>query len=137
MTAATTPAPTPVQRYGAIALAACSCLLTALILVQAALAGQHLFEGSAIALHGYLGNASFALGIVIAVLVGLTRGAPWWLLALATALLAGLFGQTGLGYVGRDTAAAAAWHIPLGVTLFGLATIMATVTVGRARRLLG
>ena len=70
-------------------------------------------------------------------LVGLTRGAPWWLLALATALLAGLFGQTGLGYVGRDTAAAAAWHIPLGVTLFGLATIMATVTVGRARRLLG
>ena len=27
----------------------------------------------------------------------------------------------GLGYVGRETSAAAAWHIPVGVAIFGLA----------------
>jgi hypothetical protein len=32
-----------------------------------------------------------------------------------------LFFQTGLGYVGRDSTLAASWHIPLGVTAFGLA----------------
>lgn len=136
MTAAAPPAPTPAQRNGAVALAASSCLLVVLVLVQAALAGRHLFQGSSIAVHGYIGNASFTLGIVIAVLVGLTRNAPWWLLALATAVLAGLFGQTGLGYVGRESAAAASWHIPLGVTIFGLATVLAVVTVGRARLVL-
>ena len=40
---------------------------------------------------------------------------------MAVALVALAFAQIGLGYVGRETTAAAAWHIPMGVTIFGLA----------------
>ena len=29
--------------------------------------------------------------------------------------------QVGLGYVGRETSQAAAWHVPTGVAIFGLA----------------
>jgi hypothetical protein len=38
------------------------------------------------------------------------------------ALLALTFAQVGLGYVGRETAAAAAWHIPNGVAIVALAS---------------
>jgi len=41
--------------------------------------------------------------------------------AIAVALMALSFAQVGLGYVGRETTAAAAWHVPVGVTIFGLA----------------
>jgi hypothetical protein len=32
------------------------------------------------------------------------------------------FAQIGLGYIGRDTAEAAAWHIPNGVLLMAIVT---------------
>ena len=94
-----------------------------LVLVQATLAGQHLFEGSdVIKLHGILGNVTFALTVlgVMATFVA-TRG-DGVAFGVAVALMALAFAQVGLGYVGRETATAAAWHIPVGVTIFGLST---------------
>lgn len=94
--------------------------LPALVLVQAALAGQHLFEGSSISLHGILGNVTFALTLIGVVLTVMRRG-DGVAFSVAVALAALAFAQVGLGYVGRETTAAAAWHIPVGVTIFGLA----------------
>lgn len=95
-------------------------VLPAVILVQASLAGQHLFEGSGIKLHGILGNITFAITVVGLVLTVMRRtDGPAF--AVAVALMALAFAQIGLGYVGRETTAAAAWHIPMGVTIFGLA----------------
>ncbi len=92
-----------------------------LVLVQAALAGQHLFEGSSISVHGILGNVSFAL-TVVGVGLALVRRCEAAVFFVAVALLALAFAQVGLGYVGRETLSAAAWHIPNGVAIFGLTT---------------
>lgn len=110
-----------------------SGLLVTTVFVQAALAGQFFFSGAEIALHGYLGNGSFTLGL-IAVGLALTGRMPPWLLALTglTALL--MFVQTGLGYIGRDELEAAAWHVPLGVLIFGLAMWQLTASVQVSRR---
>ncbi len=109
-------------------------LLPVLVLVQAALAGQHLYEGSGISVHGILGNISFAL-TVVGVVLALVRRCDGVVFGVAVALLALAFAQVGLGYVGRETTAAAAWHIPNGVAIFGLATYqMALVTGGRRGR---
>lgn len=114
----TTPAPT---RSGAdLAHRIVVIVLPVIVLVQAALAGQYLFEGSSISLHGMLGELTFALTVVGLVLtIVRRREGPEFFLAVA--LMALSFAQVGLGFVGRDTSAAAAWHIPLGVTIFGLA----------------
>lgn len=94
--------------------------LPAIVLVQAAIAGQHLFEGAGITLHGILGNVTFALAVVGAVLAVVRRSdGPAFFVAVA--LLALTFAQVGLGYVGRETSQAAAWHVPTGVAIFGLA----------------
>jgi len=92
-----------------------------LILVQAMLAGQSLFGSASITVHGFVGNATFAVAVVAA-FVALAAKAPVWVLSLDALLALLLFFQTGLGYVGRDSTLAASWHIPLGVTAFGLAT---------------
>jgi len=102
-----------------------TALVVLLVLVQAAIAGQFLFGSGDIKVHGYIGNASFALALVAGVLAVLAR-VPRWLLALNVALVAALFSQTGLGYVGRESAAAASWHVPLGVASFGLAVAALT-----------
>jgi hypothetical protein len=97
--------------------------LPVLVLVQAALAGQHLFEGQdLIELHGYLGIGTFVLALVGLGTTLLVRGSDAVDFGLAVALAALAFAQIGLGYVGRETLSAAAWHIPLGVTIFGLRT---------------
>jgi hypothetical protein len=92
-----------------------------LVLVQAALAGRHLFEGSSISVHGVLGELTFAL-TVVGVVLAVVRRCDGVVFAVAIALMALAFAQVGLGFVGRDTAAAAAWHIPTGVAIFGLTT---------------
>jgi len=102
-----------------------------LVLVQAAIAGQHLFEGASISVHGILGNVTFAL-TAVGVGLALVRRCDGLVFAVAVALLALTFAQVGLGYVGRETTAAAAWHIPNGVAIFGLATYnLALLTGGR------
>ncbi len=96
-------------------------VMPVLVLAQAALAGQHLFEGSSISVHGILGNMSFAL-TVVGVALALLRRCEAVVFFVAVALLAMAFAQVGLGYVGRETLSAAAWHIPNGVAIFGLTT---------------
>lgn len=97
-----------------------------LVLVQAALAGQHLFDGQSITLHGILGNVTFTL-TVLGVVLAVVRGQPGLVFALAVALVALTFAQVGLGYVGRETLAAASWHIPVGVAIFGISTYQLAV----------
>lgn len=134
MTPTDLPASRPAAERSALvtAWAGCAALLVLLVLVQAALAGQALFGTTDIAVHGYVANASFALGLLGAVLAGLARvgkGA----LALAAVVLALLFVQVGLGYVGRSSTAAAAWHVPLGVAVFGLTTVQLAVALPKVR----
>jgi glucose uptake protein GlcU len=115
-----TTTPTSTRSGAAVAHRAVVIALPVIVLVQASLAGQHLFEGSSISLHGILGEVAFALTVVGLVLTIVRRSeGPEFFLAVA--LMALSFAQVGLGFVGRDTSAAAAWHIPLGVTIFGLA----------------
>ena len=100
-------------------------LLAGLILVQAFLAGRHLFGSWSITVHGVVGNAIFALAAAVAVALTLARlpplrvAAAWLLVALLTA-------QVGLGYAGRSIPEAAAWHVPLGVAAFGLVVWLST-----------
>lgn len=108
-------------------------LLVVLVLVQAAMAGQALFEGFDIEIHGYVGNASFTLGVVLFGLALFGR-LPRLLMALAAVDLVGLFVQTGLGYVGREETWAASVHVPLGVTVFGLTVALATLALLDRRR---
>ncbi len=104
-------------------------VLAALVLAQAVVAGQALFGDWSIRVHGFMGNASFLLGLVL-VVVAVVGRADRTRLLLTVVLVVALFAQTGLGYVGRETAEAAAWHVPLGVTIFGLAVYLGT-RVGR------
>jgi len=91
-----------------------------IVLVQAALAGRHINLGAGIELHGVLGNIVFTLAVVMVVLAFMTqtRGV---VVGHAVAFAALCFAQVGLGYVGRETAEAAAWHIPNGVLIMGVA----------------
>lgn len=118
---------------------AVNAVIAVLILVQAALAGQALFmadtgwPGSTeITVHGIVGNVTFTLGLVAAVLAFLAKAGRGLLTANAVLLLA-LFAQTGLGYVGRETMGAASIHVPLGVTSFGLAVAITVVAAVRRR----
>lgn len=100
-------------------------MLAALVLAQAVVAGQALFGDWSIRVHGFMGNASFVLGLVL-LGVAVVGRADRARLLLSAALVAALFAQTGLGYVGQETAEAAAWHVPLGVTIFGFAVYLGT-----------
>lgn len=99
-------------------------LFALLVLVQAMLAGQFLNgQGELITLHRALGSQVLpGLSLVLVVMAVVLRGgAPWRILAVPTALLALTTLQTGLGFLGRSSLAAAGWHVPLGVAIFGLA----------------
>jgi hypothetical protein len=98
-----------------------SGLLAALVLVMAVIAGRSLFGTWDIVVHGGIGNGVFVLAIVAAVLSFATDG-PGRIVVGAMAFLLLSFAQIGLGYVGRDTLEAAAWHVPNGVLLMAIAT---------------
>lgn len=97
-----------------------AALLALLVLVQAVIAGQATFGQWDIEVHGWLGNGTFAVGLVLLGLAIVTKPDRIGL-AVVVALVVAMFAQIGLGYAGRTAAAAAAWHVPLGVTIFGLA----------------
>lgn len=111
-------------------------VLVVLILVMATLAGRHLFLGNhVIEVHGGIGNFIFILTLANVALTLKTSksGADF---AVAVALVVLTFAQIGLGYVGRETLDAAAWHIPNGVLLMALsgyqfATVRARSIAGR------
>ena len=113
---ASAPTPTRLER----AQLALTGLIGVLVLVMAAMAGRSLFGSFDIVIHGGVGNAVFLLAIV-AVLLAFATDAPGGIVVGAMALLLLSFVQIGLGYVGRDTAEAAAWHLPNGVLLMGIA----------------
>lgn len=105
--------------------------LTVLVLAQAVIAGHALFGDWEIMLHGFLGNASFAVGVIMVALSIASRAGPA-AVALAGTLALAMFAQVGLGYVGRTSLSAASWHVPLGVTIFGLATCNAMLAHQRS-----
>lgn len=103
--------------------------LPTLILVQAFLAGRALFGGWSITVHGVIGNVTFA--VVLATLALAWRAGLRKATTVAAVLAVLVTAQIGLGYSGRETAEAAAWHVPLGVTIFGLAVYLLTLVPRR------
>jgi len=119
------------RRLVLIAYQGTSLLLITAVLIQAVLAGRGWFlDGDVIKIHGYVGNATFLLAVALATLgLAATRSIrvvlPLALLVILTTV------QIGLGYAGRDSATAAAWHVPNGVLIFGL-SVLAAVSALRA-----
>lgn len=106
-----------------------------LVLVMAAIAGnsEALFGSWDIAVHGGVGNLLFLLSLVAAFLSFSTE-APGRVVIGAMAFMLLSFVQIGLGYVGRDTVEAAAWHIPNGVLLMGISTFQFATLLGLSRQ---
>jgi hypothetical protein len=106
-------------------------LTVGLVLVQAILAGRGWFvDLDLIDVHGLVGNLTFLVAIGQAALayLGRSRGGVGRLeLGLSGALVLLVVAQLGLGYGGRETAGAAAWHVPNGVLIFGIATALMTL----------
>ena len=99
--------------------------IAGLVLVQAFIAGRHIFGPWGIAVHGVVGNVTFAAGVALAGLAAYLRSSRVTV-ALSVLLGLSLTAQVGLGYAGRSSFDAAAWHIPNGVLAFGLAVVLAT-----------
>ncbi len=134
----TSPGSSAAPRSGALsAYRALAHVLPVLVLIQAWMAGSSnvLFGSLDIVTHGMVGNGTFLLALIVLALALVSRaGGPAVVVAGVLVLL--MFAQIGLGYIGRDTATAAAWHIPNGVLIFGLATYQITLSrvVGGGRR---
>jgi hypothetical protein len=108
-----------------------------LVLAQAVLAGRGWFvDIDLIEVHGWVGNATFLAAITQVALayVGWSRGAVGRLeLGLSALLVVLLVAQLGLGYSGRESAGAAAWHVPNGVLIFGLSAAILARSLPRQR----
>ena len=106
-------------------------LTAGLVLLQAALAGRGLWlEPNLIDYHEILANVFF-LVVVGQLALTLYLGIPGTLgkrmLWLNAALVLLTLVQIGLGYSGRTELEARAWHIPLGVLIFGLWVAVASM----------
>ena len=99
-------------------------VLAGLVLVQAALAGQFLTSSrGAMTPHRLIGEGLglVALGVVWAgYRLRVVERERWW---LSLCLLVLVVAQTGLGFAGRDSTAAASLHVPVGVLTFGVALV--------------
>ena len=103
-----------------LALRLLSVALAVLVLAQAVLAGRALFGPWSITVHGVVGNITFVVALAgLVVAIAARAGRPVVVVAALAAIV--VAAQIGLGYAGRDSAEAAAWHIPNGVLAFGLA----------------
>jgi hypothetical protein len=100
---------------------AVATLFTALVLLQAAIAGRGWFKDyDLFDLHGLMANVIFIVAIAQLALSYATAGrGP--LLYLTAAILILVVVQVGLGMAIEDSANAGAWHVPNGVLIFGLA----------------
>ena len=106
-------------------------LIALLILVQATLAGQFEHNGADLkGVHATMGNILFMLAIVQLALAWLTRDAWRYKMVIWSALVLLLIvAQIGLGYGSRDSGDSAAIHIPVGVFLFALSSIIAMLAM--------
>ena len=106
-------------------------LIALLILVQATLAGQFEHNGADLkGVHAMMGNILFMLAIVQLALAWLTRDAWRYKMVIWSALVLLLIvAQIGLGYGSRDSGDSAAIHIPVGVFLFALSSIIAMLAM--------
>lgn len=118
-------APTkPVSKSGPVWWYRWVSILTAvLLLIQPILAGQFLYNDKSglEGVHEILGNVIFltAAGqLVLAFLARKTYGVG--LVGHNAGLVVLVVAQIGLGYAGRDNEGQLAYHIPLGVLLFGM-----------------
>ncbi len=105
-------------------------LIALLILVQATLAGQFEHNGADVkGVHAMVGNVLFMLSIVLLALAWLTRDAwRYRMVVWSAVVLLLIVGQIGLGYGGRTSGDSAAIHIPVGVFLFALSSIIAMLS---------
>ena len=104
-------------------------VLPLLVLVQAWMAGHSDALGYGdfdITVHGIVGNVSYLLAVAALVLTLVAR-ANKGAMVVAAVIVALMTIQIGLGYSGRDSRGAAAWHIPNGVAIFGLAVYQVSV----------
>ena len=95
--------------------------LVILVAAQAVIAGQYLFGDWSIGVHAGLGNAAFFIA-ALAAAVAIFKLDSRALLVVGVVMVVLLSAQIGLGYSARDSAGAAALHVPLGVAAFGAAT---------------
>jgi hypothetical protein len=105
-------------------------LTTLLVFVQAALAGAFISgeERDMVSVHEMVGNLLFMVVAVQLVLAFLVRGwSKFNLWAWVFVLLVMVVAQTGLGYLGRDDTLPISIHVPLGVLILGLATMISTL----------
>ncbi len=102
---------TTLHRVGAVAL-------VIIVAAQAVIAGQHLFGDWGIGLHAALGNAGFAVTVVTAA-IAITKRHSRSSSVIGVVLVVLMSAQIGLGYSARESEAAAALHIPIGVAVFG------------------
>lgn len=109
-------------------------LVAVLVLVQAWMAGSsdRLFGSLDIVTHGIVGNISYLLAIGALVLTIVAR-ANKSAIGVAAAIVVLMTIQIGLGYTGRSSNDAAAWHIPNGVAIFGLAVYQVSQSRDLAR----
>jgi hypothetical protein len=103
-------------------------LTGAAVLLQAILAGRGWFvDYDLIEIHGFVGNVTFVLVVLLVVGAWLGRQAGVMTnteLILSVALLALTAAQFGLGYGGRDSQTAASLHIPNGILVTGLTSAL-------------
>lgn len=108
-------------------------LLVVLVAVQALIAGRALIGEWDIAIHGVLGNVSYVVAIA-ALALALVARAGRAEIGLAATMVVLVTTQIGLGYMGRETLEARAWHVPLGVLIFG-AAVATSVLAAVSKRL--
>ncbi len=105
-------------------------IIALLILGQATLAGQFEHNGADLkGVHAMMGNILFMLALIQLALAWLTRDSWRYRMVIWSVLVLLLIvTQIGLGYGSRDSGDAAAIHIPLGVFLFSLSSIIAMLS---------
>ena len=101
-----------------------------LVFVQAILAGQFVYnEPDLKDVHEVMGNVLFMLAILQIAFAWLSRDAWRYRMVIWSAVIFALIvTQIGLGYLGRDEPDAAAIHVPVGVFLFSLTSIVAMLS---------
>ncbi len=109
------------------------------ILVQGFLASQGLFNNKPdwIDVHGMVGNILFLVALIQIVLGFISFRAGTMNatgLGLRVLLFVLVIVQIGLGYSTEDSPVAVAWHIPNGVLLMGVSTVIAVMSWPGNRR---